>query len=254
MKKHFILTALILLCLTLAAQIKFTVSPPKYELFVSKSETKTFTVTVNNLGDSIMHVKVYPSDWILDFDSRLKFLPPGTVKNSCSGWLYINPQEFNIEAGSYTEVRVTMNVPEDSYGDYWSLLFFESSPIISPDKPAVAFNSRLGCTLYASINGTLSRNGEITSMEYSPKQNNVKVGFSNTGNMHLRLKGFLQILRDSTVIYEKNMSEQLILPETERTVLFPVETFLSKGTYTLKVNIDYGGSEILEGEKSISVE
>jgi len=250
--KKTIITALIIVCTVFVnAQLKFTISPPKYELFVSPNETKTMTVTVNNLGDSAIHIKVYESDWTIDFENKIKFLPPGTIKNSCSGWFYINPQEFNIDGQSYADVRVTLNVPDNVYGDYWSLLFFESSPISFSDKPAVAFNSRVGCTFYSSINGTVSKNGEITSMDYSKDKNTLKVGFENLGNIHLRAKGFLQIFKDSVMIYEKNITDQLILPEMERNILFPVDTYLKKGSYTFKVYIDYGGTELLEGEKTI---
>lgn len=251
MKKCLFLCLCLFLYIALYAQASFTVSPPKYEILTGNNEEKTFIVYVENTGDDPIHIKSYPSDWDLDIENNPVFFPPSTINESCSDWFYINPLEFNINPGTGQEVRITMTVPEDAFGEYRSMIFFESTPFNPEFGSMLQFAGRVGCTVYCGIIGTISRNGEITDMDYS--RDTVAVSFSNTGNMHERADVMLSIKKDGRDVYTYALSEQLVLPGRDREFLLPVETPLSSGTYTLHVSIDYGGNEILVGEKTVYV-
>jgi len=232
---------------------KFTITPPKQELVVKSGENKTFTITVDNIDDSTLHLKIYPSDWLIDSDNEISHFPANTLKNSCSGWFYINPQEFNIPGKSTQEVRISMQTPNDVYGDYWSMLYFESTPFASNTNQMILLNTRIGSAVYATIAGTTSKNGEIIGLDFDKKEYRVKTVFENTGNVHIRVKGFMQIFKDDKMVYENKIEEKLSLPESKTNIYFPIETELQKGEYLIKVNLDYSGSEILEGEKRITI-
>lgn len=253
MNKFSIAVATLLLALASFAQVGFTISPPKYEFTVKPNESKTFTINVQNTTDSVLHVKVYPNDWLVNTESEMKYFPASTLKNSCSGWIYINPQEFNIQPKSAEDVRFTMNVPNDVYGDYWSMLFFESTPFNFTGSDMIMLAGRVGCTIYATIAGTTSKNGDIVGLDFDKKDYRVKAVFENTGSVHVRVKGFLQIFKEDKMVYEKTVESRLSLPESKTNIYFPVETELQKGEYILRVNLDYSGSEILEGEKRITI-
>ncbi|MCK4524201.1 hypothetical protein KAU15_04670 [candidate division WOR-3 bacterium] len=254
MKKLIIIIVIILMTVVMiSAQAHFTISPPKYEIFVKEQDEKTFIIYVENLGDTVTHIKVTPSDWDLDIDNNVQFFPPKTFENSCSDWFYINPLEFNLNPGTVEEVRVTMVVPKNVFGEYRSLLFFESTPFSPEANSMLLFSSRVGCTIYVDILGTVSLNGEIVSMKYDFKDDNVLIGYSNTGNMHQRLDIIVKISRSGNDIYSYKLEEQLVLPNRERMFEIPVETRLSDGQYKIKVSIDYGGSEILIGEKLLKI-
>ncbi len=243
----------ILVNLTLFSQIGFNISPPKYEFMVNPEEIKNFTINVQNTTDSILHIKVYTVDWALDFENKPKYFPAGKLKNSCSNWIYINPQEFNINPGVSEDIRLTLNVPPLVFGDYWSMIFFESTPYNPSGKSMIQFSGRVGCTIYTTISGTTVKNGDLISIEFDKKNYTVKAIFENTGNVHLRLKSSMKIFKGEKMIYETKIDEQVSLPESKTNLIFPVETQLLKGEYTLKVSIDYSGNEILEGEKKLLI-
>jgi len=253
MKSFLIFVASLFMALASFAQISFTISPPKYEFTVKSEESKTFTINIQNTTDSTLHVKIYSSDWSIDKEGKALYFQSKTIKNSCSEWIYVNPQEFNISPKTSEDVRFTMNVPKEVFGDYWSMLFFESTPVNFSGNDMIVLAGRLGCTIYSTIAGTTTKNGDLIGLDFDKKNYRVKAVFENTGNIHLRIKGFVQIFSDEKMIYEKTINEKLSLPESKINIYFPIETELMKGEYLIKVNLDYSGSEILEGEKRITI-
>ncbi|MEO0233512.1 MAG: hypothetical protein ABIN35_02710 [candidate division WOR-3 bacterium] len=247
-------TILILsLFINIFPQIGFNISPPKYEFTVRPEEIKNFTINVQNTTDSTLHVKIYAVDWSLDIDNNVKYFTAGKLKNSCSNWIYVNPQEFNINPNSSEDIRFTLSVPKNVFGDYWSMIFFESTPFNPTGSSMLLVAGRVGCTIYSTIAGTTVKNGDITGLEFDKKEYKVKAIFENTGNVHLRVKASMKIFKDEKMVYQLEIPEQVSLPEIRTTISFPVETQLLKGDYTIKVNIDYGGNELLEGEKKITI-
>ena len=132
------------------------------------------------------------------------------------------------------------------------MIFFESTPFNPESGSMLQFAGRVGCTIYCGIIGTISKNGEITDMDMN-NDNNVSVTFSNTGNVHERADIILTIQKNSSNIYKYILEEQIVLPGRERVFELPVETQLNEGNYTLNVSIDYGGNEVLVGEKTVYV-
>jgi len=236
------------------SQIGFNISPPKYEFTVRPEEVKNFTINVQNTTDSILHIKIYTVDWALDIDNNVKYFAAGKLKNSCSNWIYVNPQEFNITPNSSQDIRFTLSVPKNVFGDYWSMVFFESTPFNPTGSSILLVSGRVGCTIYSTIAGTTVKNGDIVGLDFDKKDYSVKTIFENTGNVHLRIKGVMKILKDEKIIFQDEILEKVSLPETKTTISFPIKTQLLKGTYTIKVSIDYSGNEILEGEKVIKID
>uniref|UniRef100_A0A7C3N7C1 Uncharacterized protein n=1 Tax=candidate division WOR-3 bacterium TaxID=2052148 RepID=A0A7C3N7C1_UNCW3 len=251
----FIKSVIILtVAINIFSQIGFNISPPKYEFTVRPEEIKNFTINVQNTTDSILHIKIYNVDWALDIENNVKYFTAGKLKNSCSNWIYVNPQEFNIYPNSSQDIRFTLSVPKNVFGDYWSMVFFESTPFNPTGSSMLLVSGRVGCTIYSTIAGTTVKNGDIVGLDFDKKDYSVKAIFENSGNVHLRIKGIMKILKDEKVVFQSEIPEKVSLPETKTTLSFPVETQLLKGKYTVKVNIDYSGNEILEGEKIISID
>jgi len=252
MKRFFVFAALTIISSVLFAS-KFTITPPKQELVLKPGENKTISITVDNMDDSILHLKIYPTDWLVNSDNEISHFPASSLKNSCSGWFYINPQEFNINGKTSQEVRISVQTPTEVFGDYWSMLYFESTPYMPDENSMILLNTRIGSAIYVTIAGTTTKNGDIIGLDFDKKENKVKAVFENTGNVHVRVKGFLQIFKEDKMVYEKTVDEKLSLPESKTNIYFPVETELQKGEYLIKVNLDYSGSENLEGEKRITI-
>ncbi len=256
LKKIFVIIILLfgIINSILFAQAKFTISPPYFELFLKPKEIKTIIITAENAGDSTIHIKIYPNDWDLDTDDSPLFVEANTFENSCSNWFYINPMEFNLEPHSDKDIRITLQVPENVFGEYKSIIFFETTPYKKNPNSMIQFNSRLGSAIYVSIIGTVSKNGDIIGIEYNEKDSYAIALFENTGNMHCRVTANLKIYDfKNKLIYEKDISSQLSLPGRTKKIKIPVDTYLNSGSYTFKIRIDYGGNELLEGEKTIII-
>jgi len=253
MKKNFILFIIIIVSFIINAQSQITISPPNFEFLIKPKEEKTFLIKIANPGDSIVHVKTYQNDWTVDDNNKIQFFPANTFGFSSSDWFYINPIEFNLEPHSEQNIRITQRVPDSVLGEYRTMIFFETTPFSPTPNSMIQFNSRIGCAIYSAILGTVSINGDITNIKYSKKKSSIIASFKNTGNMHCRVKTNLIIFENGKNIYKRSIPSQLVLPGKTQNINIPIDTYLSKGTYRIKVTMDYGGKELLQGEKTIYI-
>jgi len=109
------------------------------------------------------------------------------------------------------------------------MVFFESTPFNPTGSSMLLVSGRVGCTIYSTIAGTTVKNGDIVGLDFDKKDYSVKAIFENSGNVHLRIKGIMKILKDEKVVFQSEIPEKVSLPETKTTLSFPVETQLLKG-------------------------
>lgn len=252
--KHAVMCLTLMVCIILFGQTGFTVAPPRYELLEKPGNNKTVIFTVENKSDNSLHIRVSLSDWSMDSTGEVVFHPSGTFSNSSSEWVYINPMEFDIDGNASRDIRITLSVPEDVFGEYRSMAMFKSTPSVNNPGDMVQFSTRIGAALYTQIVGTVSLNGSIEDIVFNNASQFINVKYLNTGNAHHRADIKIIIKNsDGNVIYEDGLSRQLALPSLERVFIFKPETYFKEGDYRIEVLIDYGGNEMLRGIKNITV-
>jgi len=231
--------------------INFLVTPPKLTV-VTFGGITTEKITVKNIDrEKPLRIKAYTGDWLLNEDGKIYYLEPGRVSFSCSPWISINPREFTIPPGGNKEVRVTLDIPKIQ-GGYWGVVFFEAVPIPSEWTPTIRVSGRIGLTVYVSSGDGLLKRGELTSLIIANKE--VKICFKNEGNIWLRPSVKLYIKKGEKEVYKDSIINNVVLPNFERIFTFDLKNKLKKGLYTFTADIDYGGNEILRGEREVNIE
>src|SRR5674476_142765 len=97
-KLRILLIAIQLLCIA-TIQLKaqsFKVTPASIDFSLNAGESGNQTITVENTSDKVESFVVSASDYDYDETGKMKFMPLGTSKRSCSSYMTITPPFLTI--------------------------------------------------------------------------------------------------------------------------------------------------------------
>jgi hypothetical protein len=237
--------------LNLLISVSLLVSPLRLEVS-SYPGVVTRELSVKN-GDEYdeVTVNIYKGDWALGEEGKILYYPADSLPYSCSPWITINPTEFVLPPGEMKNIRVTFEIPSESKGGYWSVIFFEGKPPEEEEwTPLVKLSGRVGITTYLDIAGTTLKEAEINKMELN-KNGELTLEIKNKGNIWIRPQTKYWVMRDEKEIYRDSLSSSLILPETEREYQLTFKDIEILTGDEITARVDYGGDMILEGVKKI---
>ena len=246
------------------------VSPIRSDITINPGESKTITLTVQNItGVSVQYEAVVndivPSGeagqpaLILDAD---KYAPSHSLKR------YIAPiAPTQIPAGESKDVKVTINIPKDTAaGGYYGAVRF--APNNGKGDKNVTLAASVGSIILVKVPGDIKEDMIIDSFDVREGTQGVGgssffttnkdlysvVRFKNRGDSHEQPFGKIRVLKDGTVVQESEINNTEprgnVLPDSIRrfdTKLDKVGTF---GKYTVEGNFGYGTSGQLLSAKT----
>jgi hypothetical protein len=237
--------------INLLISVSLLVSPLRLEVS-SYPGVVTREISVKN-GDEYneVTVNIYKGDWNLSQGGKILYYPADSLPYSCSPWTTINPTEFVLAPGEVKNIRVTFEIPSESKGGHWSVIFFEGKPPEEEEwTPLVRLSGRVGITTYLDIAGTTFKEAEIKEMELK-KSGELALEIQNKGNIWIRPEIEYWVTRAEKEIYRDSLSSSLILPETKRKYKLTFNDMeILKGD-EISAQVDYGGDKILEGVKKV---
>lgn len=235
--------------LTISQSPRMFVEPAKVEKFYTKGKTYTeiFTVEIRNFP---AHVEIYVEDFFIKENGDFEFKKQGTYNFSLAPFISINPRSFDMEPGDKREVRVSFTLPDTmkSY-EKWCMLIFRSYPK-RKKIPLVQIVGEIGTPIYAILP---EGNVKDANLIYMGRENK-KVYFvlENFSPIHLRTNGKIYLIdKSNRKIFEKQFSNLVIMPFKKRKYLFDIPGNINRGKYSFFCEVDYGGAEILKGEKEV---
>jgi P pilus assembly chaperone PapD len=262
-KSWIILLFIIITILTPAhlfsAEVSISISPIRVEHLVKQGEKGTDTITVTNDGTASTRLKVSIEDWALTRDGNPMFMKVGNNPYSCAEWIRINPVDFRIDPGQTREVRYTITVPQgiDDAG-YRAAVVFETVPDVIPGEKIrrVFLKGRIVTILYEVVGKPIPQ-GHANSLKANAKKEGMDfiLALQNTGKVHFRTKGSITV-KDSNgnKVFEVELPDVPVLPESERDVKVSYDKFIPKGKYTATAVVDIGKRELIGAEATFEVE
>ncbi len=237
--------------------IGITVSPAKFEFSATPGTNYSFPITVRNNGAGLTHIQASLGDFTVTTSGNYDFQKPGTRPYSIMRWVSIRPREFDLKPASAQQVQFTIVVPHSSSlsGEYAGVVFFQTRPTRGPTKNSFAFAARVAAKIYMTIPGTEKVDGAITKMSsITTKQGQeYRVLFKNTGNMHVYLRGSVQVQQNGRTIQQYPMEEGLLVERGGDLMIDLHGKKLPRGTYQAIATIDYGGATETGGEIAFTV-
>jgi len=255
--KYYILQLVILIHYSVLYS-NWTIAPMSISYYLEENSTGTEALWVKNPTDDTLAVKISLQDYI-KVNGQDQMRPPRTTERSCAGWLFINPEEVEILPFQSKDIRIDMTVPENAYGDYWTMLFVEqvSKPKSNNAKYGkmsldIKTKFRWGARIKQHVPGSLSRSGKVTSMSFIDDNDNKKIElkFNNNSKLiHNRCIGWIEIRdEDGEAISKIDIKEFTIYPDDERVFSVDTPVDLKVGEYSAVGIIDYGGDHLVGGE------
>ncbi len=226
------------------------VSPAKLEISMPAGAAYNMPILVRNDQTQSVHIQASEVDFSVDPSGNYEFGAPGTGKHSLMKWASINPREFDLPPGTSQQVRVTFKVPNTAglSGEYAGIVFFQTRP--ERRRGAVSLSARVATKIYQTFPKTEKLGGAIDKMSVatSSSQELYRVQFRNTGNVHVYLKGRLEVRKGSEVVEKLPVDGQPLVERGGTRLLEIPGKKLDAGAYDVVAIIDYGGTSLTGGQ------
>ncbi len=236
-----------------SADISVDVAPAKYELQTQPGKQETFPITVRNTSGAAVHIVASLSDYAVGPTGNYAFTAPGKSPYSLSKDISINPREFDLEPGSFTQVRFSVEVPTNAAGEYSNLVFFTTRP--TRHGGGLSIVERIASKIYVMIPETTRIGGEIDDVKAQTLGDgqHYLVGFHNTGNAHVYLSGRVEIKQGGMVVDRIPFPQGMLVERNGKRLIDAVGKKLAPGSYSVVAMVDYGGPNLVAGQANITV-
>lgn len=257
------LLAVVMLLVASAGSFAFSlnVDPSSLSLSAGPGESVSGMITLDNKGDQEISVRAYAEDWAFMPDRSKSFRKPGSVKNSCSKWIYLHPEELRIAPGQSKQVRYTVTAPQDAAGGYYSVIFFETQQD-DPEllkKANVIIAGRIGSIVYFETKEGLEKRMSMSDLKISRsvpgKPMYFKFTAKNEGNTYVAPSGNIVIVDDLANLHARiDIQKQYVLQGESLVIENKWVSNLAAGQYDVIATVDYGGDAPLSLKRRITVE
>jgi hypothetical protein len=236
-----------------AADISVDVYPAKYELTTGPGKQETFPITVRNTSTAAVHIVASLSDYAVGPTGNYAFAAPGKSPYSLSKTISINPREFDLEPGSFTQVRFSVDVPPTASGEYSNLVFFTTRP--TRKGGGLSIVERIASKIYVIIPESTRIGGEVDDVKTQSLSDgqHYLVDFRNTGNAHIYLSGRVEIKQGGALVDRIAFPQGLLVERAGKRLIDAVGKKLAPGSYSVVALVDYGGPNLVAGQANITV-
>ncbi len=240
---------------------QLTISPPRIDLAIESGSLTEGTIAVSGKFDQPTRIRVTAGDWALKSNGDILYQAGGTLARSLTKWITVSPAEFILTSERTQILRYRIQAPTGITGGYWGALFFQNVAGPAPAKGSgnvgVYTIGRLAALIYAETERGAVRDGKVTMVSIQQKGDNYALAttFANLGNLMVRLKGRFEIRNAASnkVLAKVNFDDLPVLPGTARDITAAWQGRLDAGSYVLFALVDFGGKNMVAGQRSFTI-
>ena len=256
--------------MTLAAgPVGATVSPPLYDLTAKPGETIIKMMSVrNDSSSSQTYTPVVNTIAPSNEEGGLAFGP--AVATDLSGWIKVTPSTLTLAPNASGDFTITVKVPANAApGGHYATVFAMNKPS-APSNGGATITTLVGTSMLLKVSGNITESASV--VEFSTRRARVIPGEAidftvrvrNTGNVHIRPQGTIEIFRGDVKVDEipLNADGLNVLPGNVRKFTAASNKSLPAGTYTAQLTLVYGAGQTVSvpsisfaviGEMSLAV-
>lgn len=199
-----------------------TLSPTAKLYKVDPGQTLSDTLTILNDGQTAYDFTVYASPYSVTGNS---YDSPSFSKNAPNAdaytWMQFEKTTYHAEPRQTLTIPYTIYVkPNASPGGHYGAIFAEVQP--APGQGQLARKKRVGCVIYATVNGDVHTVGNVNSITVPWFQSTTPMTAStlvqNTGNNHFPATVAYQVSDIFGRTTYSTQSDYEILPGTTRQI------------------------------------
>ena len=236
------------------AQAQLFLEQAKVSLDVSGGEHLNGSLLIHNTSSDAMNIRVYWEDfeYKAPYDGTKNFLPAGTAPASASQWVTFSPQTFTMPAFGQQKIDYTVSVPSQIEEGHYGVLFFERSVTGKLNNEAVSLVTRIGCLFFIEP-GNKSKKAVLQDIVL--KADSLTVSFVNQGNVILIPHTTYYVMQEGGLVLNRGESKKLYVPPgVSASLEVPLKKKLDPGHYTLVVNSDLEGGDVVVKEIGLAVD
>lgn len=223
-------------------EIKKRVDPQK--------EAVSEPLVVQNLSRSDIRVKIYFEDVVFEssYDGVKGFVPTVSGKDSCAGWVHVQPAEMMLKAQEKGEVVYSVKAPQGGQKACSGALIFERLPLDAAGQADAGVNiiSRSACLFFLEATDAVRQAG---LRDVSSAHNAIEGHLVNSGDAFLSGPAAYYVLDEKSVVVDRGDVKKLYLPPGAKAAIsFKVDPKIPDGRYVLVVTLDAGEGAMLTSE------
>ncbi len=243
--RKLIAVLFISLFFVLPCYARFSVNPSKFEGAIPPGGAYENIYIISNSRSTPVTIEV---KWV-----------DKTINPLTDDWLVLFEKEVTVEGNKSVRVPFKITIPENAQGEYNARVYFSQKT--DPDLPN-AIGIRYNNPIYVAVKGTEQYDFEIEKINISNnKYTLIDVLMKNTGNVHIRPKGTIDIMpvddnTSDSYSFSFNENKWAIIPEESYIYShgrFKTKLNLPDGKYRLAISIFAGkGEKIKKWSKEMS--
>jgi hypothetical protein len=234
---------------------KFVVSPMIHKINLKAGETYTGEIVVANpkASSNDFYFKAVLSPYTVNKEDYSPDFVTVSDWSKIVDWITIENPEGVLKPNDTQKVRFSIKVPENAPagGQYAKIGIVSNEPVNTTTSGVVQNVIEMASLIYADIEGETIHDGKILDTSISgfvalgKPMSNITV--SNNGNVHETLTSTLSVknvITGETILPTENIDgvyENLIMPETTRTVTRDLEVVPALGIFEVKQEVTYLG-------------
>jgi hypothetical protein len=237
------------------------VRPDRFETSIPAGGFRALGLSLMNQEDAPVAVDVVLGQFTYDENGQLWVSEEDADSGrSCAGWLSIEPRHLVLEPRRPVNVRVTLRIPSDATGGYYSCVVLNARRAADTASPTLP--SPIYCPILLSVPPKLVRAGEVVKIDVEqpgPSAVTLTTEFRNRGNVHAVIAGGINLQRwvvpktvaglevVDTARFENvaalflETDSTFVLPGGTRVVSSQTAKGFPPGRYRAQVAIRYGG-------------
>ena len=235
---------LVLLSAVSSVYAGLAVNPTRAEVVLKSGDSYEFAYNVSSDFSVPVDIRVETKDWFV--------LPANKEKGiSVSGWLAVSTNSIHLLPGEGRDLQYKVTVPKGARGTLVGMISFVTA---SPDTRDV--NIAISVPVYVTVAGTEKIDWQIENTEFNLNGKKLVVSCSvkNNGNIHLRPRGFVELMSGKNKVEKFGFIEgRPVYPGSARSINASSNGDIKDGNYGIVLHISCAGQEkTIEKEAKVS--
>lgn len=215
-------------------------SSPKVEIKTKPNSESNGQVTVKNIGNSSVKLRIYVQDYTVEDDEVIYSDPDPGKPFASAAWFQLSDSEAVLSPQGYINLSYTLTTPPNaSPGSHWAVIFFETVQI---NKKKVNGGARIGATVINTVDGELIYKANVINHRIGKwSKRNIPYSFQveNRGNVLLKVKPMLSVTSWNGSINNIPLKEVTVYPNAINSVQATWTSPSVFGIYDLNFKLDY---------------
>lgn len=233
---------------TSANAVDVSITPLIREVSTKAGDTFTGSIEVKNESGTKQTFFPAARDFTSSSDTSTgapKFLETaGAPAQSLSSWTTFSKTSVEIDSKGSATIDYTVKVPEAAEpGGHYAGIFASTQAPDVKDGSGVSIAARVGSLLLVTVAGDIRTSAEVTSFRtdksiYQSGPINFTASLKNSGNIHFKPKGTIDI-KNGTTVHSINFNENggNVLPSSARDFMETLDGTFSFGRYTATLDV-----------------